>query len=188
MNLLATKRGVSGAVLGSSKLRASIPVSFVVKDVGNPSGKQVVTCVLGPNFTLGVKNCPDGQVMSGFDDEGTPLCGNAAPNLKCDTGQFLTGIETVGSQVKAVCANASSIFKGQSCGAKVLTGFNSDGSPICADSGSIPAGFGISPQWNNSSWTGNQYTCPDGFTLTYQHYDCHCSNNATWPTCIKNQN
>ncbi len=62
--------------------------------------------------------------------------------------------------------------------AKKITGCTSGSSDV-------PVGYGIMPKWDGN-WTGNNFTCPTGYTLTFQHYDCHCSNNATWAVCIKN--
>lgn len=33
-------------------------------------------------------------------------------------------------------------------------------------------------------WTGNQFWCDSGYQLVFYHYDCGCSNNASWYACI----
>ena len=187
LQLTGTKKGVAGSVMGSKGLRASIPLSFIVKDVGVAGSKQFVSCVLGPNFSVTPINCPVGKVVTGFDANGDAICSTSSPSFTCANGQFLVGVasDATGAPI-AQCANAASAFLGQSCpAAKVMAGFDGAGNIVCVDQASVPAGYGISPQWD-SNWTGNNFTCPAGFTLTFQHYDCHCSNNATWPTCIKN--
>lgn len=33
-------------------------------------------------------------------------------------------------------------------------------------------------------WTGNNFSCASGYTKIKYHYDCGCSNNATWYVCV----
>lgn len=49
----------------------------------------------------------------------------------------------------------------------------------------LPKGVRIPATWDGV-WTGNHFSCPTGFSVEYQHYDCGCSNNATWAVCVKN--
>ena len=66
----------------------------------------------------------------------------------------------------------------------VLRGFGSDGSALCRADGSVPVGYAVTPYWDGD-WTGNAFTCPPGYERASQHYDCGCSNNATWPICVR---
>jgi hypothetical protein len=36
----------------------------------------------------------------------------------------------------------------------------------------------------NSGWRDNAFSCGAGRTLKGYHYDCNCSNNATWYVCV----
>lgn len=57
----------------------------------------------------------------------------------------------------------------------------------CMSSGnSTTSGDAVVAPTPATCWTCNNYTCPSGYTLVWYHYDCHCSNNATWALCKKN--
>jgi len=38
----------------------------------------------------------------------------------------------------------------------------------------------------DSNWTGDHYWCDSGYHIVLFHYDCGCSNNATWFECQAN--
>ena len=66
----------------------------------------------------------------------------------------------------------------------VLRGFTSDGTALCRADGSVPVDYALTPFWDGN-WTANSYTCPPGYERNSEHYDCNCSDNATWPTCVR---
>lgn len=37
----------------------------------------------------------------------------------------------------------------------------------------------------DQGWTGGKMGCPPGYQLTEYHYDCNCSNSATWFGCVR---
>lgn len=51
-------------------------------------------------------------------------------------------------------------------------------------SAAIPGVSGILT-WSGV-WTANQFSCAAGHRLASYHYDCGCSNNATWFACVPN--
>jgi hypothetical protein len=38
----------------------------------------------------------------------------------------------------------------------------------------------------DGNWTGDHYWCDSGYHIVVFHYDCGCSNNATWFECQSN--
>lgn len=47
-------------------------------------------------------------------------------------------------------------------------------------------GSGNGKLYWDGNWTGDHYWCDGGYHVVGFHYDCHCSNNATWFECQPN--
>lgn len=161
-----------------------IPLGFVI----DPVTSAFVSCALGANYNMYLGSCAPPQVMTGYDAAGNVVCALPNPSgVTCAPGQFLQGVDASGNPI---CVAAASVFNGNSCPVNtIMIGFNADGTLNCTpQSGAVPVGYGIVPEWDGN-WHTNpavDFTCPAGYSLAYQHYDCGCSNNATWPECVKN--
>jgi hypothetical protein len=47
-------------------------------------------------------------------------------------------------------------------------------------------GAGNGKLYWDANWTGDNYWCDSGYHIVLFHYDCPCSNNATWFECQAN--
>ena len=70
--------------------------------------------------TFAVNNCPEGQLMSGVDNKGDPIC----KNITCSQGKYLVGIDASGP----ICTTLPS----RSCGVnEYIYKIKNDGSVLC---------------------------------------------------------
>ena len=130
---------------------------------------------LTPLNPLAGMSCPAGQVITGFDDIGQPVCVNKTDAGLCPSGKVLTGLNSSGAPI---CVNNT---VAASCpGGKAIRVISATGQPTCVDlvSGGGGGGSSCSPNqgracdcgggrydcWGNCVG-GNGSSCDDGETF-----------------------
>jgi hypothetical protein len=162
-----------------------------------------------PEDQPAVFRCPALSAVAGLDAEGKPSCAPTGPDglvpawdtYGCPeryTRQMLHFEAASENSVNLyACFLDRSVSEGDDPGYRhptlggfscplgtVLRGFGADGSALCRADGSVPLGYALSPYWDGD-WTANTFTCVHGYERSSLHYDCGCSDNATWPTCMR---
>jgi hypothetical protein len=64
--------------------------------------------------------------------------------------------------------------------------WNGSAIQFCNGSGWQSIGSSVGKLYWDGNWTGDHYWCDAGFHVVGFHYDCGCSNNATWFECQAN--
>ena len=162
-----------------------------------------------PESQPAVFRCPALSAVSGVDAEGKPSCAPTGPDglvpawdtYGCPAGytrQMLHFEAASENNVnlyacfldRAVSEGDDPTYRHPSLTAfacplgSVLRGFAPDGAALCRVDGSVPVGYALSPYWDGN-WAANTFTCVHGYERSSLHYDCGCSDNATWPTCVR---
>lgn len=92
---------------------------------------------------LAGQGCADGELLTGYDASGDPVCvtyGDVLADVTCTGGQVLEGFDSNGDPV---CVTGQQLLAGTICPAEqALQGFAADGTPICILVGSDSGGGG----------------------------------------------
>jgi hypothetical protein len=135
-----------------------------------PLGSMAV-CPSGTQQILSYSGTPTGGAQSGINC--VPIATDAQGDMAA------SGFVQVGSTASACdAAHAGAISYNRST--NTFQGCNGSSWQ------SIGGGGATGKLYWSGAWTGDNYWCDPGYHVVGFHYDCGCSNNATWFECQAN--